>query len=524
MKDLIEAVLAELRASWRFRWVAIGIAWAVAIIAWSVVFLMPDKYEARAQIYVDSTSILKPLLQGLAVTSNTEDESNVVRRVLLARPNLEEVARKTDLVLREKTPEGVEKLLQKLSQDIQIQGDSKLSVYTIIFRDRSPDKAVAVVTNLLNSFVADSVDAGRADTAGAESFLRQQLADYELRLRESEARLAEFKKDNIGMMPDQRGDYFARMQAENSAVEALRGELAVALRQRDEIRRKLAVEGAADAPVPTATQIQAATQIDARIAQSRRELDELVLRFTDRHPEVVALRETIARMEERRKAELGSVIATQGSASPGSGMAVDSVVQSLQIALNNTDVQVASLQAKVAEGQRRVAGLRQFVTTGPEIEAKLAQLTRDYGVTKAQYESLLQRFETARISNDADRSTPFKFKVIDPPRRPVRPVSPARGLLMLVTLVFSLAAGAAAAVGLSLARPVFTSTRALRNATGLPVIGVVSEYLGPSAAQQKRGQRMYAATAGAALLVAFAGLVIIRFPGSRLLRSVLGME
>ena len=96
MQALIIKILDDIRGSWRFRWLGLAAAWAVCLIGWMYVFAMPNVYEAKARVYVDSQTVLGPLLRGLALDPNVESELSVVRQALLSRPSLETVARKTD--------------------------------------------------------------------------------------------------------------------------------------------------------------------------------------------------------------------------------------------------------------------------------------------------------------------------------------------------------------------------------------------------------------------------------------------
>lgn len=503
MKEQFEALVGILLSAWRFRWAALVIAWLVAIAGTLMVLSIPNKYQSSAQIYVDTRSVLRPLLQGLAVTTQTQDQTDAVRRALLARPTLDEVAKKTGLYKRGQTPEGAERLLSELSSLITIHGDTSLGIYTISYTDASARTAQAVVQTLLDTFVEKSLGAGRTDTQNAESFLRQQVAQYEAALSESERRLAEYKKKNVGLMPDQRGDYFVRLQAELAGQQKIKTDLAVAQRQRDELVRKISGQSDGEAilqAAPSAQDVQAATTLDARIRDNKHQLEELLLRYTERHPEVIAVKDTIKRLEEQRRAELGGVRQTNGTRSESSSVPVDAVIQSLQIALNTADVQVAALQAQAQESAARVAELQRIVTTGPEVEAELVNLNRDYGVTKTQYEALLQRLATARLSNEADRSEDRRFKLLEPPRAPLQPASPNRKLLLLGVLLVAGVLGIGVAMLRSLTQPVFFSKHALAAATGLPVIGVVSRSRSPEALVSQR-RRVVTYAIAATLLV-----------------------
>lgn len=525
MKQQLEKILADLRGAARFRWHALVVAWVLCLLGWFGVFILPDRFETRAQIYVDTTSILRPLLQNIAVSPSTESAADLVRRALLARPTLEKVADSTGFSQRARNSDEREALLLGLEKDLSIAGDNRSNVYTIVFADRNPEMAQSVVSTLLDTFVHDSLGVSRTDTKNAQQFLEQQVAEYAERLSESETRLAEFKKRNVGLMPDQRGDYFNRLQAELTNNNTLQTNLAVAMRQRDELRRKVSgITGDGQVPtMPTDAQIQAATQIDSQIQDSRRQLEALLLRFTDKHPDVIALRDTIARLEDRRRNELAGVRATT-VALAGATTGVDAVMQNLQIQLNNADVQLAALQTEVAQSNARVEELRRALTTGPEIEAELARLTRDYDVIKATYDALLQRSESARISDRADQSEDVRFRLIEPPRVPVQPSAPMRGLLMIAVLVMASVAGAAVAFALNLANPVFVAPRTLTDVLKLPVLGVVSTFASAADAISQRRRRLMFSSASGLLVFMFVALTAVSHGGSRFLRHSLGME
>ena len=111
----------------------------------------------------------------------------------------------------------------------------------------------------------------------------------------------------------------------------------------------------------------------------------------------------------------------------------------------------------------------------PEVEAELARLTRDYGSNQTQYQQLLQRLDSARLTDEADRNEDLKIKVIEPPVLPVFPASPKRGLLVLAVLFGGLGAAGGIAWLLAQLRPVFSNLRELKKALNLPVLGSVSQ-------------------------------------------------
>jgi polysaccharide chain length determinant protein (PEP-CTERM system associated) len=380
-----------------------------------------------------------------------------------------------------------------------------------------------VVQTLLDTFVETSVGVGATDTANAQSFLAQQVAEYERRLSESEQKLAQFKKENVGLMPDQRGDYFVRLQSAIATADKVRTDLAVAERQRDSLRRKISGESAegpaVSAAPPTALEVQEATVLDSRIREVRRQLSDLLVKYTDKHPEVVAVRTNLQSLEAQRRGDMRGVAATNGSANANdkNSAPVDPVIQNLQIAYNAADVQVAALQTQQAQANSSVAELRRLVTTGPEVEAELSRLNRDYGVTKAQYEALLQRFENARLSSDATRSEELRFKTLESPKAALTPVSPNRPLLLAAVLAASAIAGFGLVIGLSLLQPVFLSRKSVSTALGLPVIGVVRLARSPEQRNQMSREQWVLVASAAALVGVIIVLAISNYPISQIL-------
>ncbi|MGB5569760.1 MAG: chain length-determining protein, partial [Sedimenticolaceae bacterium] len=132
MHEVVVLLLRYARGTWRFRWWMLGIAWAVSIVGWSVVAKLPDQFEASARVFVDTSSVLRPLLQGLAInTGDTQQQIFLMTRTLLSRPNLEKVMRMTDLDLQATTDTEKEEIVDGLKKKITLSGTSRENLYTI---------------------------------------------------------------------------------------------------------------------------------------------------------------------------------------------------------------------------------------------------------------------------------------------------------------------------------------------------------------------------------------------------------
>jgi len=527
IQALLSRVLDEIRGSLRFRWPALATAWVICIVGWIYVMSLPNVFEAHARVYVDTQTALRPLLKGLAVDPNVESDLMIVRQALLSRPQLVNVARNTGFDLRARTPEEKEALITYLQQNITIRNDMRArraqaeGLYQIAFRDRDRQMSLNVVQTLLHALVEDTLGNNRTGQQTAARFLNEQIADYERRLTEAENRLAEFKRRNVGTMPDSRGDYFARLQEAIAQASQVSTALKLAEARKAELQRQLTGE---DPYVfgfdsnPASADAGVSPDLTSRIQELEAREQELLLRFTEKHPEVIAVRSTLAELRKRMDEELARVKrGQQATGALASSLQANPLYQSIEVDLKRTEVQIAEMRQDLAQRNARVAELRRLVDTVPAVEAELARLNRDYEVTRAQYTALVQRRETAKITNDADQTGTVKFEIIDPPTVGIQPVAPDRTLLLGGVLVAALGAAAGVAFLLNKLRPVFLSARSLADATGLPVLGSVSRTWMDRYKASMRPDRIAFSAAAALLLVVFAAVMVWRDAGARLL-------
>jgi polysaccharide chain length determinant protein (PEP-CTERM system associated) len=524
-----------LRGAWRYRWPALALTWVIALAGWLAVAAMPDRFEARTRVYVDTESLLKPLLEGIAVNRDVMSQLAMMQAVMLSRPNLEKVARQTDLFLNADTRGEQEGVIDSLQDRILLEGSAAVRTtrrtpvsnqFTVSFEDSNPKSAHRVVQSLLDTFMEDSLGMKRSDAGVAERFLLQQLGDYERKLLEAESRLAEFKKSNVGLMPGTGGDYYERLDQAMAALQTLRSRYQQVAGRRSELARQIQGEE----PTFGLTAPVGSTPIDNQIASYQARIDQMLLQYTEKHPEIVALRDTIARLEAEKSegAKVSSTVAppTSGSTSEDvlmRNLDMNPVYQSMKISLSQADAELAEVRGQIGAQEQAIGNLRSRMDAIPEVEAELARLNRDYVVNKAQYDQLLQRLESARISERADQSTEdVKFRVIEPPTVPVAPSGPERALLSTLVLLASLGAGIGFALLLQQVRPVFSTKDTLRAVTGLPVLGSITAAVLQGFAPWYRRQTALVGGALAALALAFLLNLTLQQNLRAVLRNLLG--
>jgi len=506
MDELISQVTTIARGMWKHRWRGLIVAWVVALIGVVTVMTVPDKYEASARIYVDTQSILKPLMSGLAVQPNVEQQVMMLSRTLITRPNVEKLIRMADLDLGNSTKAEQEALIDEVTKALQIKNVGRDNIYTLAYRDTNPDKAKKVVQSLVSVFVESSMGSTRQDSDAAKKFIEEQIKTYVTKLEEAEARLKEFKLRNIDLQSSDGRDMAGQLGTISEQLRQARLELREAENAREAARKQLDVERATSSKNLMSDNSAAIStpEIDARIDAQKRNLDALLQRFTEQHPDVAGARRLIKDLEDQKRkeiAELRKVALANPTASPSSNTLA---YQELSRVMATSEVLVASLRARVAEYDARYAKAREAMKTAPQIEAEFAQLNRDYEINKKNYNDLVSRRESATMSGDLDSATGVAdFRLIDPPRASPKPVAPNRLLLMPLALLAALGAGLGVTFLLSQLRAVFYDAYAMSEALGLPLLGVVSLVVDDGTSQRRRSElkKFFAATA--ALVVVF---------------------
>ena len=489
MQEIVQQLLLALRGMWKFRWPALVVAWATAVVGVVAVMKIPDQFEASARIFVDTDSILKPLMSGLAVQPNVEQQIGMLSRTLISRPNIEKLIRMADLDLKSQSKGDQEALIEKLTKGIEIRTAGGNNLYSMVYRDSEQDRAKRVIQAMVSIFVESGLGASRKDTDSAKTFLNEQIKSFEAKLEEAEARVKEFRLRNLDRQSADGKDAATRVSEVSMQLEAARLQLREAERARDAAKRQLA-EARGQAPssaLPnllsggkgTSDGVTVSTpEIDARIDAQKRNLDALLQRYTDQHPDVTGTRRLIADLEEQKRKEVVDLqrrAAEQPAASARGGTNENLAIQELNRMLATAEVQSASIQARVDEYASRYAQVKESLKTAPQLEAEAAQLNRDYAITKKGYEDLVSRRQSAVMSGDLDvASGVAEFRLIDPPRVNPKAVSPNRLLLLPLVLLAALGLGVFFSFAASQMRPTFSGAEDVRLQTGLPLLGVVT--------------------------------------------------
>ncbi len=506
-------------AMWRRRWFAAGVAWLVCVAGWAFVATMPDQYQARTRIYVDTDSMLRPLLRGITVDSNTLNQVDIMQRTLLSRPNLQKVARLADLDLHATSLPQQEQIIADLGRQIRIVNQAP-NLFELTYENPQPQTAKKVIQSLLDIFVETNLGNTRKDIVVARSFIDEQIKEYERQLDAAERRLADFKAENVGFLPGDH-NYSTRLEVARTEVAKTQGELAEARKSRDELKKQLAetpkfVETVNSGPLgPDFGPPIGGAGMDSvlRVPELEQRLKTLLLRYTERHPDVVEakrLLELAKREEEERaamEAEGSSPMPEPGGMKTTTSNPVYEQMRLQQVQLETT---IASLESRLERQTSDVQKWEQLARAVPGVAAEMARLDRDHAVIKRNYDELVARREAARIGQDLETQTKaVQFRLVDPPEVPSRPTGPKRALFVSVVFVMGLGIGGAFAFFLSQLDSTMRHAEQLRMSFKLPVLGSVSMIQSAWAQRRRRIELASFGLACLSLVGAYLGLLSI---------------
>lgn len=461
-------LLSLLGGGWQFRWYGLAAAWIVCLAGWAVVALVPNVYQSSAKVYIDTDTLMRPLLKGIVVSTNTQQEINVMLKTLLTAPNIERVVRVTNPKAASMTTEQMQDAVAKLTKNVTLKGAGTRNLYTIGFEDSNPVYAQSVAQTLLSVMVDSNIGDQRRQSDDARSFLDAQIASYQQKLQAADRRKAEFKAAHLDVFLDGDG-----IDAAKTAVANATSRIAEIGARVSSLRRQISQTPATidvNAPAPISLG-GAGTVANKRqqLGMARAKLDELRAHYTDDYPDVIAQKQLIAHLKADldRKRPASEDPNLQGISNPAYVM--------LRTKLADEEVNMAVAQERLSSARKRLTAAGSNAAQAIMLKRKYESMDRDYQVLKKNYEELVSRREAANISQAAgDTQSSLVFRVVDPPTTPSRPVAPNRILFNLMVLLAGLGTGVAAAVGLGQVSGRFLTMEQLGDAFALPVLGAVT--------------------------------------------------
>lgn len=508
MNSLYDEFRVALHSVWTRRWLVLAVAWGICILGWLAIASIPNRYDSRARLLVDVNEILPDDPQGGSYGGRQQIDQ--IRETLTSARNLEKVAATTGLLpagAGEREKAGAVGMLQKSikvvpQQDNIFEITSSVGVGSLSDADNAK-LASGVLDSLITVFRDDQLRGGRMNAREGLKFLDSQIADREKALREVEARRAAFEAQNIGLIPGGAGSPAQR-------VEAARAELGQIDSQLVAAQAQLAAANGQLASTPATINVPGMGSVGGGVARqqlagAQNELSSMRARgLTDAHPDVIALKSQIA--------SLKVVADREGTGGGGGGNSQNPAYASLAAMRAERQATVSALNARKAQLTADIARITSQQIQNPGIAAEYDRINGEYTAFKAQYDKLLGQREQVRMRGDVQTETDaIKIELLDPPSKPTSPAAPNRPLFLTLVLLAGIGGGIGVAFGLAQVRTSYATAGKLERASGLPVIGSITEVVTPERHVERRKRLVWLASGGGALVGLYALLLVAEF-------------
>lgn len=505
MHGIYQEFRIALHQVWLRRWLALAVAAGVCLLGWLVIALIPNSYESTARVFVQMQSIL-PGKMGITEVERQKDIDRV-RQTLSSAVSLAKVVRGTDLGARAASDRDVAGMIETLRKNITVKSTQD-NLFEITARssaggmsDRENARlARAIAQKLIDIFVEENLAGDRDETSQTIRFLDGELARRAKGLQEAEQRKALFDQKYMGLLPGI-GSIEQRMEAARLELSQIEMNLAAAQGSLAAVNGQMAgTPASVSSPGGGGGAIGGArgriSAIEGQIAEGYSK------GWTDLHPDMVANRAQIARLQGQA--------ASEGRGGGGGGMTANPLYVSLRSMVAEKQATASALSARKAQIQSDMAAFTAKQAEEPGVAAEQQRLNRDYDVLRQQYDKLLTDREEVRLRSDvASKTDAIKFRVIDPPSDPRVPVAPNRLILLAGILVLGIGAGIGAAFAQAQLSQTYSTADRLATATGLPVLGSIGEVLTEGQREDRRRKLVWFAGAGGALAGCFALLMLV---------------
>jgi len=484
MNNIFDELRSAVYTVWHRKWLALGVAWAVCLLGWLVVGMIPNSYESKARIFVKLDDVLSDVT---GVPSSNKRDIERVQQTLTSAVNLEKVIRGTPIGAGITDPKQMEGAVLGLSKIIKVESQKdNLFEITATYGDGGSSDAnnakiaKAIVQKLIDIFREENLAGNRGEMSTSLDFMDQQLAQRQKELEAAEQKRLAFEASNPGLAKDGVSP-IQRVESLRSELRGIDADLAAAQSALAAINGQLA---GTPRNLPGVAPVGGAR---GALAQAQAELSALRGRgLTENHPDVIAARNQVNLLKQSAAAE------------GGPGGVPNPAYSSLESIRAERQANVQALTARRASVQAELSSTTAQQFSNPQALAEQQRINRDYDVLKQQYDKLLQDREELRLRGQVETEhNSVKFQVIDPPTTPRGPVAPNRPLLLFGVLLAGIGAGCAAAFAIGQLRSTFATTAKLERAMGLPVLGAISATVTDAgrALRRKRLKYFYAATA-----------------------------
>jgi polysaccharide chain length determinant protein (PEP-CTERM system associated) len=516
MKISPEFNLSEIvNTIYRRKDLVIAILLVVVSLAAYLAFSLPDIYRSSTLILVTPQKLPSNYVAS-TVTLNIEQRMRSIEQQILSRTSLESVIGDLSLFPLSAPETNLEEQVQRLRKNIQI-NINRNETFTVSFDSENPDQAMRVTARIASLFIDENVNVREQQASGTTVFISTETSRLRRELEEQENKVALYKSQHRNELPEQLDANLRTQEQLRREVESTMLRLSLVEERKSSLEKQLANTELLPAMTPTGLE-GAGGGINVQklggIEDRRRELAWLLGRYSEKHPDVVRLKQEIEMLSAEGAAQKLAGSGKTTNKTVGSG---GSIKQMLADQIEALTSEINSLRAKNNKTQSEIGTYQARVENTPLRAIELSKITRNYDITLRKFQDLLGKgFDSQLSENMEKKQKGEQFQVVDPATRPEKPFAPNRQRILLLGLALGLAGGCGMAFLLDNLDTSFKKNEDLDGFTNYPLLAVLPAIsTRGSVLAQRQGRALLILASGGTLAL---GVVLIRLFGSMLPR------
>lgn len=413
------------------------------LLVWGASWVLKPHYKSSTTILVE-----QPTMPQNYVVPNINDDLQTrlqsITTQILSRTRLLMIIDKLHLYSAAGSPATEDERVDHMRKDIDVElvrdpQRQDITAFKISYTAKDPRVAQQVTGELTNLFISENLKVRQQESEGTTNFIEQQLQDARTSLSEQEAKVRQFEAQHEGALPTQQASNLQILAGLQAQLQSEQDALNTAKQQRAYLQAMIEQERSAQPRAGSAQTGAGASAdlmtIDQQLNTLRAQLADLSSRYTDRYPDVLSLKDQIAKLEKTRAnlvaANERARESQKGADNPAPSTATDptagATIRQLQGQLQANQVEVTNRENAIADLKNRIAEYQGRLNAEPATEQELADLTRGYDQSKANYDDLLKkRDQSAMATNMEQMQQGERFTMLDPPSFPTRPDFPNR--------------------------------------------------------------------------------------------------
>lgn len=456
-------------------WLLLIPALIFPLLALGIAFLVPPQYVSQTLVLVEQQKVPDEYVKPI-VTSDISERLASMKEQILSRSLLQPIIERFGLYAGRgmQMDERIDRTRKAISIKpihSDVSRTEGLPGFFISFTAQTPRLAQQVCGEISELFVRENVHAREQTAEGTTSFLKQQLGDAKRSLDDQDRKLAIFQRKYVGKLPGQEQTNMNMLTSLNTQLEATTQALS---RMHQDKSYEEALLAQQTQQLQTANPITLAPEDrQAQLQQMLVQEAELETRYTPDHPDVIAMRNSIAELRQKMAQPAPHVASPLPASSPRSEPAQ---VQQLRAQLRSLEIGITEKKDEQSLIQQQIRLYQDRIQSSPMVQEEFKQVTRDYQTAQQFYDDLLSKKNHSEMATDLERRQQGEqFRVMDAPNLPDQPSFPKRWVFALGGLVAGICLGGGLTAFLEYRDTALRTEKDVFAFTNLPTLALISK-------------------------------------------------